>query len=259
MEIFAIIGGLGLACGFVSGLIGIGGGIIMAPLLLFVPQCLGQPPLDMQTVAGLTIIQGLAACVSGAVIHRRFHVVSKELTLWMGGAIFVAALAGGAGAKFLSNHVLLLVFGGMALAASILMLRPPPDDREHPRAEDLVFSRLRAAAAAAAVGFFGGLVGQGGSFILIPLMTAFVGIPTRIAIGSNLAIILFSSAAAAAGKAATGQIAWPLTIPIVVTVIPAAALGGVASHRMPVRRLRQFLAVIIAAAAVKILLSALGK
>ncbi len=40
MTIYILIGGLGLVTGFLSGLLGIGGGIIMAPLLLFVPLLL---------------------------------------------------------------------------------------------------------------------------------------------------------------------------------------------------------------------------
>ena len=59
MSIFLIIGTLGLFTGFLSGLLGIGGGIVMAPLLLYVPPLFGFEPLPMQTVAGLTIVQGL--------------------------------------------------------------------------------------------------------------------------------------------------------------------------------------------------------
>jgi len=101
------------------------------------------------------------------------------------------------------------------------------------------------------------LVGQGGSFILIPLMTSFVQIPTRIAIGSNLAIVLLSSIAGFIGKATTGQVNWLMTVPIVLTVIPAARLGSLVSRKTPVSRLRQALAILIAAAAIRIWISVL--
>ena len=91
MEILLLIGALAVVGGFLSGLLGIGGGIIMAPLLLYVPPLFGFEPLPMRMVAGLTIIQGLVACIFGALAHKKFNFVSGKLTVWMGTAIFVAA------------------------------------------------------------------------------------------------------------------------------------------------------------------------
>jgi len=129
---------------------------------------------------------------------------------------------------------------------------PTRQDSERPDVNLLGFSRLRAVITASGVGLFGGMVGQGGSFLLIPLMTSFIRIPTRIAVGSNLAIVLLSSLAGCIGKAVTGQIVWLLALPIVLTVIPAALLGGYVSSRLPVRSLRLFLGLVIATAAVRV-------
>jgi uncharacterized membrane protein YfcA len=256
MGIYLLIAFLGTICGFFSGLLGIGGGIIMAPLLLYVPPLLGFEPLSMHTVAGLTIVQGLVACISGVIVHKRFNSVSGRLTGWMGTSIFITALVGGAGSEYASQHLLLLIFGILALLAAVLMLKPTAKEIKTPVVADLSFSIWRAVSTAGGVGILGGMVGQGGSFILIPLMTSFVNIPTRIAIGSNLAIVLLSSAAGFLGKAFTGQIEWLLAIPIVLTVVPAAQLGGILSHRVPVVKLRKILGILIAAAAVRILVSA---
>ena len=251
MTIYVLIGGLGLVTGFLSGLLGIGGGIVMAPLLLYVPPLFGLESLSMKTVAGLTIVQGLLACVSGALSHRRFRFVSDRLSLFMGTSIFVTAIAGGAGSRFVSNEVLLFLFAGLALSASFLMLIPVKGDSENPDVSSLIFRRWRAVTAASGVGLLGGLVGQGGSFILIPLMTSFVRIPTRIAIGSNLAIVLLSTLAGFIGKAVTGQIEWLMTVPIILTVIPATTIGSHVSRRVPVAKLRWILAILIAVAAIR--------
>lgn len=255
METYFIVGILALISGFLSGLLGIGGGIVMAPLLLYVPQLFGISPLTMQTVAGLTIVQGVVGCLVGFWTHRKFHFVSKKLSLYMGGTIFIAAAVGGAGSRLVSHTVLLFIFACLAFAASFCMLIPIADDIEKPDVAAVEFKRFRAVITAAGVGLLGGLVGQGGSFVLIPLMTSYVQIPTRIAIGSNLAIVLFSSAAAFAGKAITGQIEWLLAIPIVLTVIPAAFLGGLVSRWVSVLHLRRLLAILIGIAAVRISIS----
>jgi len=251
MEIYYLVGGLGLFSGFLSGLLGIGGGIVMAPLLLYTPPLLGIETLTMQSVAGLTIVQGMAGCLSGSLIHKKLRFVSNELCLYMGSAIFIFAAIGGAGSKFVSNNILLFIFACLAFIASIFMLLPVSNDSVRADADAVKFSRFRALSAASGVGFLGGLVGQGGSFILIPLMISYVHIPTRIAIGSNLAIVLLSSVAGFIGKSVTGQIEWLLTIPIVLTVVPAAVFGALVSRQVSVLHLRRLLAILIGVAAVR--------
>ncbi len=251
MEIYLLIGCLGIFTGFISGLLGIGGGIVMAPLLLYVPPLFGLEPFSMRVVAGLTIVQGLLSCLSGGLTHRKFSFVSDKLSAYMGVSIFIAALTGGAAARFASNEILLFVFACLAFVAASLMFVPVENDTENPDATDLDFCKARAVTAATGVGLLGGLVGQGGSFILIPLMTTYVKIPTRIAIGSNLGIVFLSSLAAFIGKAITGQIDWLLVIPVVLTVLPAASVGGHVSRKVPVQWLRKLLAVLIGLAAVR--------
>lgn len=252
MDILILISACGLLTGFLSGMLGIGGGIIMAPLLLYLPQITGMPQLTMHTIAGLTIVQGLAGCISGVAVHHKFSFVSTSLIWWMGTTIFVAALIGGAAAVYISNDMLMAVFAVIALAAAMLVFVPTKKDCDNPDIEKFTFSRVRAVTASGAVGLLGGSVGQGGSFILIPLMTSYMQVPTRIAVGSNLGIVFLSSLAAFLGKALTGQIDWLLTVPVIVTVVPAAQLGGRISRKVPVPVLRRIMAVCIALAAVRI-------
>ena len=161
----------------------------MAPLLLYVPPLIGLESLSMRIVAGLTIVMGLLGCLSGGLTHRKFAFMSDKLSAYMGASIFIAALAGGASARFVSNETLLFIFACLAFVAAILIVAPIKNDMERPNANDVEFCKTRALTAATGVGLLGGLVGQGGSFILIPLMTTYVKVPTRIAIGSNLAIV----------------------------------------------------------------------
>lgn len=258
MELLLLIGALGVLTGFLSGMLGIGGGIVMAPLLLYVPPWFGFSALAMRDVAGLTIVQGLVGCLAGALTHNKFHFVSSRLTAWMGITIFLTALTGGAASGYVSDTILLSIFAFLAMLAAVLIFVPTRTDSENPDLAAFSFSRLRAVTASGSVGLLGGLVGQGGSFILIPLMTSYMQIPTRIAIGSNLAIVFLSSLAAFLGKALTGQIAWLLAVPIVIAVIPAAYLGGLTSRRVPVAGLRMILAICIAIAAVRVGISAAG-
>ena len=243
---------LGLFGGVISGLLGIGGGIVMAPLLLEAPRLLGLGELEMRVVAGLTMTQGLAGCLSGAIIHKKYQFVNMPLVLAMGIPIAIAALIGGAASKFTPNAVLLAIFAGLALIAAVMMLIPKNEKEEYPDAKKLAFNRPLAIVIALTIGLLGGLVGQGGSFILIPMMLYGLKIPTRIAIGSNLAIVLFSSIAGFAGKLATGQIPLFLASGLILGVLPGAQIGGFVSKRTGVKMLHYILAILIAAAAIKI-------
>ena len=257
MTIFSIIGFSSLIAGFLSGLVGIGGGIIMAPILIFLPGWVGLPHLSMQVVAGLTITQGLVGCLFGAIHHKKFNFVSGRLLVHMGVPIFLMSFIGGYLSHLVSNALLLILFASLALAAAILIFVSVKGDSENPDVNQLKFKRSRAVMASAGVGLLGGMVGQGGSFILIPLMTSYVQIPTRIAIGSNLAIVTLAASAGFLGKAVSGQIEWWFTVPIIISTIPATYIGSLVSKQVSFVWLKRILAILIAVAAVRIWISIL--
>ena len=84
---------LGFAVSVLSGLLGIGGGIVMAPALLYAPPLFGLPALSMSAVTGLTITQGLFASGSAVTRHHRSRAIDRRLVGWMGGTLVVFALA----------------------------------------------------------------------------------------------------------------------------------------------------------------------
>jgi len=239
----------GFAVSCLSGLLGIGGGIVMAPALLYLPPACGFHALDMRQVAGLTITQGLFACLSGAWRHDRYRSVSRRLVISMGSAIAVAALTGSVVSRWVANEVLMVVFAGLAAVAALIMWLPKTEEHGTEDPNTCQFHIPLAVSIALAIGFLGGLVGQGGSFILIPLMLHVLRLPTRVVIGSNLALVFLASLAGFAGKAATGQVPLLPAVLLVVAAVPGAQIGSVLSHRTSPRWLRTTLAVVIALAA----------
>ena len=258
MALLVIIFGIGLAGGTLSGFLGIGGGIITAPLLLYLPALLGQEPLSMHLVSGLTITQSLFAGLFGALAHRRFKTLDRKLSTLMSAVIFVAALAGAAASKYFSHEFLLGVFALLALTAAVLIFLPGADEGKSSGYEFGSFSVPGAAAVALAVGLLGGLVGQGGSFILIPMAVYLLKVPLRVAMGSNLVIVFFASLAGFAGKAATGQVAPLLAVALLAGIIPGTRAGSELSHRAPTRILRYVLGGLIVLACVRMTVDLIG-
>jgi uncharacterized membrane protein YfcA len=238
---------IGVGGGALSGLLGIGGGIVTAPLLLYLPRFFGLEPLTMHVVGGLTISQALFASLFGGVAHWRTGNVDRRLAGVMSGLIFFAALAGGAGSRWFSHRFLLGLFLLLSLAAAVLIVLPQPKEEGSAYAPGS-FSTARAVTIALGIGLLGGLVGQGGSFILIPLAVTYLKVPLRVAMGSNMVIIFFASMAGFLGKAATGQVPLVLTAALLAGILPGSAAGVALSRRVPTGALRLALGGLILAA-----------
>ena len=243
----------GVLAGFVGGLLGLGGGLFLAPLLLYSPAVVGIGGLTVKEVTGLTIVQAFAGTLSGVVRHYTFGFVSWRLVGYMGFSISVAALAGALVSRSVTDEAILAVFAVMALIALLLAFIPGRrEGQDDTSPGHFTFNVPLAMVLAAVVGFTGGLVGQGGAFLLIPIMLYVLRIPTRIAIGSSLGIILFSATAGLAGKLATSQVPLLLAVALVGGAIPGAQLGALVSRRMRPRVLRYLLVAIIIAASARI-------
>ena len=238
---------LGTTGAFVAGLLGVGGAIVMIPLLLYVPPLLGVGALDMKSVAGITMVQVFVAAVSGMIAHRRGRAVHARL-VWIGGASMACgSLAGALASRHASHQLLLLVFALMATVATGLVL-VRMETLELPIFADQVhFSRPRAALVSLVVGVGAGMVGAGGAFLLVPLLVVVVGVPLRVTIGSSLGITALAAAAGLLGKVITWQVPWALAMAVAAGAVPGAQLGARVSRRLPTRRLKLALFVIVAA------------
>ncbi|MBI3947630.1 MAG: sulfite exporter TauE/SafE family protein [Armatimonadetes bacterium] len=239
---------LGFVGGVIAGTLGIGGGIIMAPLLLYAPPVLGAGHLDMRVVAGLTMVQSLAAASSGAVAHRRQGRVQLSLVGWLGGAAGAGALAGGILSHAVSSRTLAMLFASLALLAVALMLLPAPPaaDEEHVR-----FSKAIGIPMMLGVGLLGGTVGQSGAFLIVPLMLRVLRVPLRATVGNTLGIVFLTALAGVAGRLATMQIAWLPALALVAGAFPGAQLGARLSARIRGRHLHAALSLLIAATAAR--------
>jgi uncharacterized protein len=243
---------LGLVGAFIAGLLGVGGAIVMVPLLLYVPPLLGLDHLDMKAVAGITMVQVLVAAASGVVAHHRMRAVHGELA-WVGGlTMAVGSFVGAVLSHSLGERTLLLVFAVMATGALGVMFVPAETAGQPIFAEHVAVARGRTSAVCALVGIAAGLVGAGGAFLLVPLLIAVVGVPIRITIGSSLAITAMSAATGFLGKLITGQIPWGPAAFVALGALPGAQLGALASRRLSGTWLRRVLFAVVLLTAARV-------
>jgi uncharacterized membrane protein YfcA len=240
----------GLVASFLSGLLGIGGGLVLTPLLLYLPPLVGGAAIPVKIVTGLTIVQAISGSVLGTLRHRAYGNVSARLVWLMGPPSAVASLIGAFVSRDTPDNVILLVFAILAFAGGIMLVLPvtPRDER----LDDIRVDRRIAIAISLVLGFFGGMVGIGGIAFIIAALVYLLRVPTRIAIGSSLGIGLFAAVAALIGKAATAQIDPPLAAIVFVSALVASPVGAAVSVRTQPRALLAILAVIVMLAAIRI-------
>jgi uncharacterized membrane protein YfcA len=243
---------VGASVGFLSGLLGIGGGIVMFPLLLYVPPLLGFSGIDVKSITGLTMIQGFFSALTAMFYYKKNALVNKSLVLTLGFSLFLSSLIGALVSKKIPDGPLLMVFATLALIAAAMMLIPRSYHQDELTEEHVVFQKTTAIVIGIVLGFSIGLVGQGGAFILIPTMLYVLKIPLRVALGSTLAIGLFSSSAGLVGKIATSQVPFLMALPLLAGAIPAARFGSIVGKKTNTQFLRWLLAAIIFATAVKV-------
>jgi len=190
----------GAVSGVMAGLLGIGGGAIIVPVLATALQVMG---FDADIVQHVAVATSLAIIIptgiaSARAHHKRGAVDIRILKLWAP-VILVATLAGGLMARWYSGDVLRIVFGVMAffIAANIVL----------PFQQRLIChlnsSPLTHRIFAAVVGYISALMGVGGGSLSVPTIAAF-GASMHTAVGTGAAIGVFIAVAGTVGFIISG-------------------------------------------------------
>lgn len=242
---------IGFIGSFMSGMVGIGGAIINFPLLLYIPPLLGFSAFTSHQVSGISAVQVFATTIGGILVYRKGGYLNKTIILYMGISVLVGSFIGGFGSNLLPEYGINIVYGILAIAAVILMIVPKKgiDDVER---DQIHINKWLAAILAFIVGISAGIVGAGGSFLLVPIMLTILKIPTRVTIASSLAITLISSIGVTVGKVSTGQVSYLPAIIVVIASIFAAPLGAKIGRKMNTKGLQIILGILIGATALKI-------
>lgn len=255
---FGLLIAIGFVAAFMSGLVGVGGAVLLIPLLLYLPPLAGLDAIGIKTVTGITIVQVTGGALSAGLAHLNDRRVDRPLFVVVGLSMTICSFLGAVVSAAVPGAALEAVFASMALVASVLMLvlrnRTPPEVDGPP-----AFNRPVALVLGAVVGLLAGMVGAGGAFILIPGLLYIVRIPLRLTIGTSLWIVVASSIAGLVGKAVTGQIDWSLALALLAGALPAGLLGAAVSRRTHPARLATVLGVMIALVALRMWADVLGR
>ncbi len=252
VSLFAAYGGLGLVVGFVAGLLGVGGGLIIVPVLIMLLHRHGLAAgMEPQLALGTSLATILFTSVSSVRAHHRRGAVEWPLVRRIAPGIVLGTLAGAALATQMPAMVLKLFFVAFLSYAAVQMwldFRPAPH-RALP-------GRTGTSLAGGVIGVVSSWVGIGGGTLSVPFML-WHNVPLHRAIATSAAIGFPIAAAGAVGyvlggwqvegrpAGSLGFVYLPALAGIVLGSVLTAPLGARTAHRLPVRPLKRIFALLL--------------
>jgi uncharacterized membrane protein YfcA len=253
--------GIGALVGFAAGLLGIGGGVVMVPLLVLVFAAHDMPSEHLLHLAiGTAIAAMIFTSVASMRAHHAHAAVDWKIARAMSPGMLAGSFAAALVAGLIPTRPLALMFTALVFyaATQILLDLKPSSTRELPGAGGLF-------AAGALIGAISSLLAAGGAFLTIPFL-AWCKVPLRRAIGTAAANGLPIAIAGTVGYVINGMRASGLPSPslgfvylpalvlVVATSTLAAPVGARLAHRLPIRQLRTLFALLLYLFAVRMLI-----
>jgi uncharacterized membrane protein YfcA len=208
---------VGFIAGVLSGLFGVGGGIITTPA---VNAMLGGTPI--QAIATpLPVI--LPTSIVGAYTYAKAQEVSFRAVRLAAGPGIVGAILGAWLTELVNTHLLLVITAGLIVVTSLQVIRgrAPKTPWEKGKTAGWKFGVVGGAA-----GLVSGLLGVGGGIVMVPVFTAWIGMPLKRALGTSLAIIAVLVVPGTIVHALLGNIDWAIFLVLTLGVVPGARIGA---------------------------------
>ena len=244
---------LGVGAGFLAGLLGIGGGMVLVPFISYFLSVRGvAPELGVKMAIATSMATIMFTSLSSVRAHHKRGAVRWDLVVTLAPGIVAGALLASAGVFSLLKGTWLAIFFGLFVAFSATQMfrnRKPQPSRQIPGTAGRF-------AAGGAIGFLSGLVGAGGGFISVPFMvwcnvamhnavatSAALGFPIAVA---NVAGYVVSGVGVQGLPAGSLGYLWlPALAIIAACSVLTAPMGAKMTHALPVDRLKKVFAVIL--------------
>ncbi len=254
----------GAGAGLASGLLGIGGGIILVPALCWIADLMGYGLFSMKIAIATSAAVILPTAISGVWRHNKKKAVRWRAALILGpcgaaGSILLGARL----ANILPNDILKIVFGILLLIIAVWMgigkTRALKSAKEVIEKKPSKINPVALAALGFPVGILAGLAGIGGGAVMVPAMVIALGFVMHEAVGTSTGAVAFISMGSivywivnSQGITETlppysiGYINGLMWLCLVVTSIPMAQLGAKLAHALPAKQLQYiFIALLI--------------
>jgi uncharacterized membrane protein YfcA len=247
-RILALIA-IGLVGGFLSGLFGIGGGVLMVPLLILVLK------VDQRHASAMSLLAVLPAAIVGAITYGfEGHVDLIAAALIAAGGI-VGALIGTRMLRRLSLAWLRWLFIVFLLLMAVRMLIEMPEGTTRFEFSPIVVAGLLGLGVIG--GIASGLFGIGGGVIFVPALTGIFAVTELVAKGTSLLAMIPTATTGSIANLRARLVRVPDGLALGISAALAAYPGAVVAHALPTRLSHILFAVLVLIVAAQLIVRAI--
>ena len=244
---------LGILVGLLGALLGIGGGMVIVPLLVFAWN------YEPQLAIGTSVLVVLLNAVSGTWGYIRQKKVCVDAALKFAVATVPGAFLGSYAAEYLQGRLFYLVFGAFFVLAAINMYRKANNEAAGKTAGEVpaVYNWKLGVLCSVGVGFLASILGIGGGIVHVPFMVYVLNFPVHVAIATSTCILAVSSLAGLVSHAMLGHIVWTSGLAIGAGAFVGAQGDVALAQRLQSGILMKLASVLVLITGIKFLMNAL--
>jgi hypothetical protein len=260
VEIFLVGIILGIVTGLLAGLFGIGGGLVIVPVLAMLFRAQGFPAeLIMLMAVATSLATIILTAIASVSAHHRLGAVVWTKVLLLSPGIMIGAAVGAVVAKHISGDTLryiLIIFLLYVGLQMVFQVKPKPDGVKQSRALDFWVANV--------IGLLSSIVGIGGGTLTVPYLVngqmlmrnavavaSACGIP--IAVAGTVSYALLGWNASHLPEWSLGYVYLPIFIGTGLSSIVTAPAGAKLAHRLPAAKLKRYFSLLLFVMAAKLL------
>jgi uncharacterized membrane protein YfcA len=214
---------VGLAAGLLSGMFGVGGGILIVPGLVLIAK------MDQRIAHGTSLAAVLPISLASLASYWSQDKVDWSVGFWLALGAITGALLGTKLLHVLPHRTLALGFAGLLIVTAIRLFLPLTSGERDPLEIGAVLALV---AIGVGTGILAGLLGVGGGVVMVPAMMMLLTMPSAFAKGTSVAVIIPTALMGTWRNRTKKNVDMRAAVICGVGGIPAAVVGGWVSAQM---------------------------
>jgi uncharacterized membrane protein YfcA len=246
----------GSLAGLFGSLVGLGGGIIIVPILTLIFD------VPIKYAVATSLISVCATSIGGAAKYLKRGTADFRLGLFLETTTVAGALTGGFLAVAVKSQVIGITFSLMLFYTSIMMLlkreKPIKSDNELQPVEPASLAKYFALGISFVGGMFSSFLGVGGGIIKVPVMNLILKMPMNLAAATSTYMIGITTAAGSIVYLVKGMVDYEIAAPLILGTYLGSSFGAIISNKTKSNLIKYLFVAVVIYSAFSIGLKELG-